>query len=353
MMSKKNINNINIKQQIDDYKKLINQVYSGKQVFDFIKYIVNKKQLIIYGGSTVDAVLKDVTDGEVYLYDKYKIPDFDVYSSDPNVDSLEIANMLKLYGFSYIKVQSAIHPGTRKIWIQFNQEAILDISLMEYKMDIITIDNMRYVHPIYTLLSAYQNITMDIYKDWYRFNKSIKKISLIEQYLRNHIENYNFQQTNIITEIDEKDKITIGRIIKSTDGSDCIVAGNFAYDYYYMKKSTITSRTQIQNAVILTNAVVSNIYYAEHDILILPLRNETFYGIEVGGIRIANRTLLIYTYYYMYIFLKKDIEYLDRIRKLILDIKTWKYYDDPKIYVPRHRYIEKIIGKREKNVFIT
>lgn len=339
------------------YKKIKYDTYNGKQIFDFIKYIIKKKGLIIHGGTSIDTILKHVTNGEIQLYDDYIIPDIDVFSNNPINDSETIAYKLKSYGFEYITVKSGIYRDVRKIWVNFYPDAILDISRLKYPIDTITILGIKYEHPVYTLLNAYKNITMNIYKDYYRFDKSINKIIYIEEYLRKEIDNFNFQKTNIIKIIDKKkDPLTIEELYKITDNGDFILAGDIILHKINMK-------TEIRNAIILTNQLNDiNILYKGNNVLILPLIGETFCipkkldKQKKHTINIATNTLSIYIYYYMYIYIKNDKKYLDEIRKLILNVDTWEYYNNPHIYKPKIKEIKKIKNENNnvyvKNIYI-
>jgi hypothetical protein len=66
------------------------------------------------------------------IYDEDAVPDYDMYSSDPWKDAVELANILYRKGFKYTEVRAGIHRGTYKVYA--NLWPVADITYMPHQL---------------------------------------------------------------------------------------------------------------------------------------------------------------------------------------------------------------------------
>lgn len=116
------INDIVNEIEINKNRKLYNE---NACLFDIVgQYIISKK-LMIYGGLTINLLLPK----KHRFYKDFTLNDFDCYSKNALEDSLDLANILKLQGYEYIKVRKAKHVSTYRVYA--NNIQIIDISNIE------------------------------------------------------------------------------------------------------------------------------------------------------------------------------------------------------------------------------
>ena len=108
-----------------EVKKLKNVYHEYNDVISLISKFIIKKKLILYGGFVINLILPK----KLRFYKDYTINDFDCLSKNPLKDSIELANIIKTKGYTYIKIKKAKHQGTYRVYVYGKQ--IFDISIIK------------------------------------------------------------------------------------------------------------------------------------------------------------------------------------------------------------------------------
>ena len=125
------MNNSNSEYKIDkiikeiEEKKLKNVYNEYNDVINLISKFIIKKKLILYGGFVINLILTK----KLRFYKDYTINDFDCLSKNPLNDSIELAQIIKKKGYTYIKIKKAKHQGTYRVYVYGKQ--IFDISIIK------------------------------------------------------------------------------------------------------------------------------------------------------------------------------------------------------------------------------
>ena len=125
------MNNSNSEYKIDkiikeiEEKKLKNVYNEYNDVINLISKFIIKKKLILYGGFVINLILPK----KLRFYKDYTINDFDCLSKNPLNDSIELAQIIKKKGYTYIKIKKAKHQGTYRVYVYGKQ--IFDISIIK------------------------------------------------------------------------------------------------------------------------------------------------------------------------------------------------------------------------------
>ena len=106
-------------------KKLKNVYNEYNDVINLISKFIIKKKLILYGGFVINLILPN----KLRFYKDYTINDFDCLSKNPLNDSIELAQIIKKKGYTYIKIKKAKHQGTYRVYVYGKQ--IFDISIIK------------------------------------------------------------------------------------------------------------------------------------------------------------------------------------------------------------------------------
>jgi hypothetical protein len=106
-------------------KKLKNVYNEYNDVINLISKFIIKKKLILYGGFVINLILPT----KLRFYKDYTINDFDCLSKNPLNDSIELAQIIKKKGYTYIKIKKAKHQGTYRVYVYGKQ--IFDISIIK------------------------------------------------------------------------------------------------------------------------------------------------------------------------------------------------------------------------------
>ena len=130
--------------------KEFNEVY---QVI--LNYIKDKKK-IIYGGYAQNNLI-EIKNKSDSFYKDLDMADIEFYSYEPLKDVVDLCDLLKSKGYSYVQGSEGAHPETYKIFVNFVNYC--DISYIPKNVN----DNMpfmedkgiRYTHPHFMLVDAF------------------------------------------------------------------------------------------------------------------------------------------------------------------------------------------------------
>jgi hypothetical protein len=104
--------------QLKNYKQF-------KPIYDIIYDIIRKKNLIVYGGVAINALMP----AGQKIYDKQSLSDIDVLSLNAERDARDIADELHRRGVQYVKVTPGIKPKVFKITAELRQ--IVDLKQID------------------------------------------------------------------------------------------------------------------------------------------------------------------------------------------------------------------------------
>ena len=87
-----------------------------KNIISIVENFLRKKQLICYGGTSINSVLPK----QDQFYNKdLEIPDYDFYSFDALNDAKELVDIYVSTGFQEVEAKSGQHHGTYKVYVNF------------------------------------------------------------------------------------------------------------------------------------------------------------------------------------------------------------------------------------------
>lgn len=88
-----------------------------REVYKHILTFISKRELVIYGGTALDAAFKSI--GQTGFYDEWNLGDIDFYSSSLN-DIIDLANYLYDKQFKDVTVGEAVHDETYALRVNGN-----------------------------------------------------------------------------------------------------------------------------------------------------------------------------------------------------------------------------------------
>jgi len=180
------------KKQIKDKLKVLNKIIEKKiendnkknfiensKLFDITKEFIIKNDLVIYGGSAINSILKESDK----FYGEDVLPDYDFYSNNAKEDSQKLADMYEKKGYKYIEAKEGVHTGTYKVFVDFIPVAdITNITprLMTTmrKNSIISKDNIMCASPDILRISMYLELSRPD-GNISRWNKVFERLSLL------------------------------------------------------------------------------------------------------------------------------------------------------------------------------
>ncbi len=184
-----------------------------KPILKIVEDFIIKHKCILYGGTALNMILPP----EYKFYDETEIPDYDFFSPAADTLAVKLADILKNKGYKYTEVRHAIHPGTYKVFCNF--EAVADITNIPSKEHKILSSkaekiNMRgkkmLISPVPFLKSlAYKELCMPLGSS-FRWTKVYKRLLLTEAAFPTQV-NTNNSTSDLLTNecnfIFEQDKI--------------------------------------------------------------------------------------------------------------------------------------------------
>lgn len=297
-----------IDELINEYKRYKKSLTyeSDKKLETLTMNFIRERKIIIYGGYAIDKLIKKASGGKDSYYDgTIDSIDFDVYSLNYIKDSEDLAKLYKENGFGHIRIISGMRGNTRKIFIELDPNAYIDINEMtpenfdrHVALGLQNIDGIMYAHPNFLKIDQYLNLSTNLFVDYYRMEKAYKKMSLLEKY-------YPITKRGILP------KWKIYPIEQN-----CIISGDMAYNYYI-------------NGAIKGEAIEYSLDLGE-----------TFY-LPYGNCKMAVPPMILY-HYYLDKFERNTNEHDDKIANLVEYINNLGLYPkNTTIHIPQIKSIQK------------
>lgn len=293
------------------------------------------RKLIVYGGLAMDRYLKDL--GHSGIYDNYETVDYDTYSLNYLQDSEDLAKILHESGVTYIKVHSGFKPTTRKIHLTILSTSVIDINeVTPEKYEILNPtrlkDGLYYIRSDAFFEDQIKNLVTNLYIDYYRIPKIIKRLELLFKYFQPYGE--LLKKPSFEYEIPDKYLEISG-----------IWAGDFAFSHYYDGGSSPKG-----TPILYTDNKETIEKASEFPFMIFPMEGVTIYKpIDVNDrkIMIAPPALQLYFYFKQKIN-ENTSKYDFQIWFLTKDGFPYPNYKDSYLYHPdkleekRYEYIKSI-----------
>jgi hypothetical protein len=95
-------------ERIQNYNKF-------QALYDLAREYIQANNLILFGGYALNMIFPE----KQKFYDRYELPDFDVFAPDAEKHAKALANLYKKKGYNYVDVRLAMHVGSFKVFAEF------------------------------------------------------------------------------------------------------------------------------------------------------------------------------------------------------------------------------------------
>ena len=210
-----------------------------KDMFHLVEQFIKKKNLVCYGGISINALLPS----EAKIYDEdIDLPDYDMFSPNAIEDAKELADLFYQNGYSEVEARSGQHFGTSKVFVNFI--GVADITgihkelFNSIKKKAVRVNGILYTDPNFLRMSMYLELSRPS-GDTSRWEKVLKRLTLINKYFP--LKNINCDEIDYQRKmVDDKNADKIFEIVKDTFiHEDCVFFGGYAISEYsqYMPDS--------------------------------------------------------------------------------------------------------------------
>jgi hypothetical protein len=210
-----------------------------KEMFQMVEQFIKKKNLVCYGGISINALLP--SEAKIYNED-IDLPDYDMFSPNAIDDAKELADLFYKNGYQEVEARSGQHFGTSKVFVNFI--GVADITGINkelfnaIKKKSVRVNGILYTDPNFLRMSMYLELSRPS-GDTSRWEKVLKRLTLINKYfpLKNiKCDEIDYQRKMV----DNKNADKIFEIVKDTFiHEDCVFFGGYAISEYsqYMPDS--------------------------------------------------------------------------------------------------------------------
>ncbi|MBA42851.1 MAG: hypothetical protein CMF62_02440 [Magnetococcales bacterium] len=231
-----NIDSINDKIQEIKYKTFDPKKEEMDAILKVVLDYVEKNKRKVYGGTAHNAVIKHKNKIDAFYKDT-DIPDIDIYSPEPLVDIMTIANQLVDLGYTDIEAREAQHKDTYSLFVK--RTNYLDVSYVPKnifnRMPFIEIDNIYYIHPYFAMIDYYRMLN-DPMTSYFRIGKSFKRLKLLQRHFPINKLEKKVKTIEKPNEDTEKVLNEIFTFLKNKEST--ILVGDYAYNYF-LKESNL------------------------------------------------------------------------------------------------------------------
>jgi hypothetical protein len=203
-----------------------------KEMFHIVEQFIKKKNLVCYGGISINALLPN--EDKIYQ-DDIDLPDYDMFSSTPIEDAKELADLFFENGYTDVEARAGQHFGTSKVFV--NYIGVADITGINkelfnaIKKKAIRVNGILYTDPNFLRMSMFLELSRPS-GDTSRWEKVLKRLTLINKTYPLNTEKcgeIDFQRKMV----DNKYSHKIFEIIKDTFiHEDCVFFGGYALSEY-------------------------------------------------------------------------------------------------------------------------
>lgn len=153
-----------------------------KKIISILENFLKRKKLICYGGIALNNILPE--NNQFYNFNE-EIPDYDFFSTTPQHDAVELANIYYDQGFQHVEVKAAQHLGTYKVFVNFT--GVADITEFPKRMfevlqsEAIDKKGILYASPNFLRMEIFKELS-DVEGNTERFEKIYKRLKLINKF---------------------------------------------------------------------------------------------------------------------------------------------------------------------------
>ena len=210
-----------------------------KQMISIVEDFIKKKNLVCYGGISINALLPD--EDKIYNED-VDLPDYDMFSPNALEDAKELADIYYKKGYTEVEARSGQHMGTYKVFTNF--QGMADITNLPkelyaaIKNKAISVNGILYTDPNYLRMSMYLELSRPA-GDTSRWEKVMKRLALINKHYPIDDKKCNYMEFQRKMENEEKGD-EIYEIVKNVFINQGVVFfGGYAISQYsqYMPRN--------------------------------------------------------------------------------------------------------------------
>lgn len=194
------------KQEMEDYIKF-------KDMYDVVKQFVIEKHLVLYGGTALNEILPEKSK----FYPREQLPDYDFFSYSAKEHAKELGDLLLAKGYNYIEVKSGIHPGTYKVFAEFQPVAdVTDINrdFYEYMVTYSVLNNRKNQSDEKLVVSPFVFLKWSLYSEMCRIGSIHRWEKLVPRYKAFH------QAYKLKRQPDQEQILQIGGDVASSQMDD-------------------------------------------------------------------------------------------------------------------------------------
>jgi hypothetical protein len=266
-----------IKQAKESSEKILEPtIVERTKIYNLVKKFIKDNSRIVYGGFALNYAIRVKNSADAF-YPENGINDIEFYSSQPKLDIVKLADIIKENGFKDIVAKEANHEATFTLFVNFVQYC--DITYIDKKIEysIQTLkgeDGINYAHPHFMLIDYLRIFIQPLTAAESRWEKSFKRYYLLLKYYP-----VLSVQTKLNLSMNMALEELYGELRKffSRDKiKECsIVTGIAAYNYYikYVTNECKKCKKKIQNYVVTVPYLeidsVSYLYTVEESWLFL------------------------------------------------------------------------------------
>lgn len=209
-----------------------------KKIISIVEEFIKKKQLVCYGGISINALLPE--DDKIYN-EEIDLPDYDFFSANALEDAKELADIYYKQGYTEVEAKAGQHHGTFKVYVNFL--GVADITLIPkelfqtIKKSAIKVNGILYTDPNFLRMGMYLELERPS-GDTDRWEKVLKRLILINKYYP--LSSENCKNVEFQREMENKEKgDQIYNTVKNTLVDQGVVFfGGYAISQYsqYMPK---------------------------------------------------------------------------------------------------------------------
>ena len=156
-----------LRTQVDQAQEKISrrivQTPEVKQMFTIVENFLQRKNLVCYGGISINALLP--AEHKIYNFD-VDLPDYDFFSPNALQDAKELAEYYYKQGYTEVEARSGQHHGTYKVFVNF--QGVADITSLPLelfqaiKKKAIRVNGILYTDPNYLRMSMYSQYHLSL-----------------------------------------------------------------------------------------------------------------------------------------------------------------------------------------------
>jgi len=204
-----------------------------KEMFEIVENFIKKKNLICYGGISINAFLP--SEDKIYNQD-IDLPDYDFFSPNAIEDAKELANIYAKNGSSEVEARSGQHKGTYKVFVNFI--GVADITYIPnelfnvIKKNAVRINGILYTDPNFLKMSMYLELSRPS-GDTTRWEKVLKRLTLLNKYYpleTDKCDDIDFQRKMI--ENEDKSDIIFDNVKNTFINQGVVFFGGYALSEY-------------------------------------------------------------------------------------------------------------------------